>query len=138
MPLEPRLEECNSLSKSHPGRLVGRCHTPAKLPSTEVHPRFPLLPVLFFSYTLVLQSPLPSSTQSNLPSHSICIYPVPNKPVQKPGVQHALPCLEEACTGLFRHSAAGLAPRMLWKAHVAVMSLPPWLEKSVMKAEQAV
>ena len=145
MPLEPKPEECDSPSKNHPGRLVGRCHMPAKLPSTESHPRLPLFPMLFFSYNPVLQSPLPSSIPSNLPSHSIHIEPAPNKSVQKPGVQHALPCLltdisEEACTGLFRDSVVGLvlahSPHVLWKARVAVMSLPPWLEKSVMRADQ--
>lgn len=101
--------------------------------------------VLFFSHNLVLQNPLPSSTPSNPPSHSIRIDPAPNKSVQNPGEQHALSCLltdvlEEACTGLFGDSAAGLVlahrPCMLWKARVAVTSLPPWLEISVMRADQ--
>lgn len=118
---------------------------PAKLPSTEVHPSCRLLPVLLFSYTPVLQSPLPSSIPSNLTSHSIHIYPAPKKSVQKPGVEHTLPCLltdilEAACSSFFRGSAAGLvwalSPHVLWKAHVFVTSLPPWLEKSVMRADQ--
>lgn len=101
--------------------------------------------VLFFSHNPVLQNPLPSSTPSNLPSYSIRIDPAPKKSVQKPGGQHALSCfltgiLKEACTGLFGDSAAGLvlvhSPCMPWKAHVAGTSLPPWLEKSVMRADQ--
>lgn len=113
VPLELRPEECNSLSKNHPGRLVGRCHTPAKPSCTESHPRLPLLPTLFFTYNPVLQNLLLPSIPRNLPNHSIRIDPAPDKSVQKQGVQHGLPCLlidilEEACTGLFRDSAAGL------------------------------
>jgi len=86
---------------------------PAKLPSTKVHPKLPLLPTLLFGYTPVLQNPLPSSTPSNLTSHSIHIFPAPKKPVKKPGVQRALPCLltdilEAACSGLFIGSVARL------------------------------
>lgn len=64
VPLEPRPEECDSPSKNHPSRLVGRCHMPAKLPSAKIHPRLTLLPVLFVSYNTMLQSPLPTTIPS--------------------------------------------------------------------------